>query len=150
MNKSTAERLKEKYTVSPDGCWVWHGPKSSHGGYGQIKVGTKQMRAHRVAYELAKGSIPPGMLVCHHCDNPPCVNPAHLFLGTHADNNRDCRQKGRAKAPAPGSNRAFSAETVAAIRALSAGGRTRREIASAFGVHFNTIKGVLIGRTYRA
>ncbi len=76
-----------------DECWGWSG--TTNKGYGRINVGGNMVLAHRVAWELTSGLIPPGMCVLHSCDNPPCVNPNHLFLGTHADNMRDMRAKGR-------------------------------------------------------
>lgn len=85
---------------SPEECWEWQGSK--RGGnrtpipYGEIRVSnTKTLRAHRVAYELSVGPIPDGMSICHSCDNPLCVNPNHLWAGTHKDNMRDMAQKGR-------------------------------------------------------
>lgn len=79
---------------SPDGCWEWQGGRTA-AGYG-IFSGTHGRRyAHRFSWELHHEAIPQGMLVCHQCDNPPCVRPDHLFLGSHADNAQDREAKGR-------------------------------------------------------
>ena len=75
-------------------CWQWLGCIVD-GGYGQIRVDGKMLRTHRVSWEIENGPIPDNLVVCHKCDNPPCVCPEHLFLGTIADNNRDCIEKGR-------------------------------------------------------
>lgn len=83
-----------------DTCWLWTGYLV--GGYGYISRGGREganLRAHRVAWELFRGEIPPGLMVCHHCDVPACVNPDHLFLGTALDNKRDEIQKGRQAPP---------------------------------------------------
>ena len=77
------------------GCWLWVGRRDSY-GYG--KLGKKQTASHRLSWTIHFGPIPSGLCVLHRCDNPPCVNPAHLFLGTQLDNIRDMNAKGRGKA----------------------------------------------------
>jgi hypothetical protein len=76
------------------GCREWQGARQPT-GYGEITVNGKSATTHRLAWELAHGPIPTGMCVCHHCDNPPCCEPSHLFLGTHKDNMQDAAKKGR-------------------------------------------------------
>jgi hypothetical protein len=86
--------------IGGEGCLLWEGTKAMN-GYGVIRSGGgnaaegKQLLAHRLMWEAIKGPIPQGMCVLHRCDNPPCVRPSHLFLGTKGDNRRDCAAKGR-------------------------------------------------------
>ena len=90
-----SERLKSKLVARPNGCLEWTGAKAN--GYGRFMVNGKYVKTHRLAWELAnEREVPPDMMVCHHCDNPPCCNPEHLFLGTNADNLGDMAAKGRA------------------------------------------------------
>jgi len=92
---SVADRILDgSMPVSETGCWLWLG--HLHGsGYPRLKINKKNKSAHRYSYEAFVGPIPDGLLVCHKCDVPSCVNPAHLFVGTHKDNARDMMQKGR-------------------------------------------------------
>jgi hypothetical protein len=98
--KPMAEKL-EKYEVTSSGCWEWIGSRDKD-GYGRIrgsshgKVWVK--RAHRCSYEEHVGPIPEGLDVCHHCDNPPCINPDHLYAGTKSENMQDMVQRGRSAA----------------------------------------------------
>lgn len=99
--KPIEERLWGNVQVTPAGCWEWMGPKDREGGYGSLRIGGrrfgKTLKAHRLAFMLHHGlsKIPYGLHVMHSCDNPPCINPAHLSLGTRSDNMRDAGAKGR-------------------------------------------------------
>jgi hypothetical protein len=88
------QRFWEQVQACESGCLEWTGTKNPQ-GYGRLHGHGRGFQAHRYSYELHFGDIPPGVVVCHRCDNPSCVNADHLFLGTQKDNVDDCREKGR-------------------------------------------------------
>ena len=94
MGATTEERLRSKLAPTVGGCLEFSGYLNPD-GYGRFRVGNRMPAAHRVAYELWVGTIPAGLYVLHHCDNPPCCNPEHLFAGTQQDNVDDMFAKGR-------------------------------------------------------
>lgn len=95
VGMTLAERMESRTAMIPfHECWEWVASGDSD-GYGQLMVGKRMKKAHRVAWELANGPIPDGSFVCHHCDNPSCVRPSHLFLGSNSENMRDMVRKGR-------------------------------------------------------
>jgi hypothetical protein len=96
-------------------CKEWTGARDRD-GYGTL--GRRKLRAHRIAWEAAYGPIPPGLLVCHHCDNPPCVEPTHLFIGTAADNMQDASAKGRLPTHPPGEAHPNAKLTDAQVHAI--------------------------------
>jgi len=136
---------------SPDGCWEWAHARSPL-GYGKAHIGrghvTPVVLAHRVAWALANGEIPDGLLVLHRCDNPPCCNPAHLFLGTHEDNMRDMRSKGRSNVGVRHPLARFSDEAVRAIRAARRRGISVAAIAQWLGVPRSRVSRAATGRRW--
>ena len=97
--KSFEEKFTEKLLIDRStSCWIWVGCIGTR-GYGLMTVNKKTMSAHRLSYLHFVGDIPRGMFVCHSCDNPSCVNPRHLWVGTPKDNTADMMQKGRRKGP---------------------------------------------------
>lgn len=155
--RTIEERFWSKVSVgAPDACWPWLRSQRP-GGYGQFRIrpGESPQRAPRVAWWLTFGENPGPLKVCHRCDNPPCVNPAHLFLGTTADNTADMIAKGRAGFQRHG--RAATAELVAYNRRLSGsqlaealrrheGGESCRSIARDFGCSHTTISRLASGQ----
>jgi hypothetical protein len=94
FSQQDTDRFFSKVNKLPNGCWLWTDHRDEC-GYGKFRIGKRMFLAHRISYQLRNEVIPEGMLVCHHCDNPQCVNPAHLFLGTQKDNMEDRTRKGR-------------------------------------------------------
>ena len=149
----------------PDACWPWTtAGRVIDGEYGKFRL----RGAHRVSWELANGPIPDGLCVLHRCDNPPCVRPDHLWIGTKKDNIRDAMSKGR-NVPPPvmrgidhparyrgvttiGSRNSQSKLTEAVIpeiRTRVASGESRRSIARSLGVHHSVISGIVRGTKWR-
>lgn len=126
----------------PDECWEWQAARLKSGGYGAFNIGNVIYRANRVAWELTHGPITNGLHVLHSCDNPPCVNPAHLFLGTPADNSLDKAIKLRQR-------RRLCPCSVRLIRSLSAEGVASNEISRRLGVSGGCVDGVLRGTNWR-
>ncbi|MDP9301284.1 MAG: HNH endonuclease [Actinomycetota bacterium] len=131
-------------------CWPWMGSRIPF-GHGRFAVDGRLVAAHRFAYELLVGPIPEGLCVLHRCDNPPCCNPDHLFLGTIADNNADMIAKGRQVVLAGELNgRALLTEAqVEEIRWRHAAGETQVALAHAFGVDRMVVVYAVLGKSWR-
>ena len=138
-------------SAGPDGCWPWLGTRKED-GRGRLIIGGKFVYAYRYAWELTNGAeIPAGLLACHRCDNPGCVNPRHIFIGTHRDNNRDAASKGRTRnLPAPRGEIHWNAhntdEQVEQARRLYATGMRQAAIAEFYGVSQSTVSRWVLGR----
>ncbi len=152
---SPAERLR-KYApeATPDKCWEWTGKAKHAHGYGIINLGTGEgnMLAHRLAFTLKHGPIPTGMKILHRCDNPPCCNPGHLFLGSQADNMRDKAEKGRAPRGEDNHARKITAKDVRCIREAYAHGygeKTQPELAEKYGIRQSAISGIVNHRLWK-
>lgn len=145
MSKPAAERFMRFVSK---GCWVWNSTKTRN-GYGKFRFGAKKMLAHRMAYEMFVGPIPDGMQVCHRCDNPACVNPEHLFLGTMEDNFQDIIVKQRRVGEWNGNVR-LTEDLVRTIRdAYAKGGVTTYELADQYGVTRPNIGYIVNRKTWR-
>lgn len=128
-----------------DGCWIWTGSQTPK-GYGYFWfTGGKWRSAHRASWEIHNGPIPDGLHVLHRCDNPPCVNPAHLFLGTGLDNSRDCYRKGRAKLGAQRFGAKLDDAKVIEIRRRLANKEQQAAIAREFGISTAVLYNIRMG-----
>lgn len=144
---SYISRFNSHVIVVPSGCHEWTG--CIHRGYGQFRFRGKTTRAHRVAWIIANGEIPDGLLVCHTCDNRCCVNPNHLFLGTPGDNSRDMTRKGRSAYGEKHSQSKLTESDVNRIRELRKSGETQESIASRYGVARRTIGDVVNNKMWK-
>lgn len=134
LDRKTQKRFFDRIKTSA-GCWEWTGQIHPE-GYGHIWVNGSNRFAHRISYELYVGVIPSGLCVCHSCDNRKCVRPSHLWLGTKADNNLDCKTKGRNTHLSGEKSGAakLTLKDVFKIRKKVIAGKPQRKIASEFGV----------------
>ena len=130
----------------PSDCWEWKGGRDK-GGYGKLKLAGVWYKSHRIAYFLFDPTFDQSLLICHQCDNPSCVNPNHLFVGTSADNMRDMKEKGRdcgnkirGGSLNPGAK--LSEKDVIEIRSMYPG-TTQIEIAKKFGIHQATVSEII-------
>ena len=130
-------------------CWVWVGATNGR-GYGAIKIDGRKRRAHRVCWELTFGEIPEDLHVCHCCDNTLCVNPSHLFLGTHSENIKDAHKKGR-MVDNSGENCATAKLTWVQVEEIRCIHKeyTRVELARIYGVSHSTISNVVNMKTWK-
>jgi len=156
-NRHRTIPLEERFfryvgSITAAGCILWKGLTNAD-GYGVIGSGIRPWRnliASRVSYELFVAIIPDGLSVLHHCDNPPCINPAHLFLGTTADNAADKVAKGR---QLRGESLAWSRLTEERVREIrerhKAGDVTFRQLAELYGISFNAIRCAIRRHTWR-
>jgi hypothetical protein len=138
---SQAERFNIKVKRG-EGCWEWTGAKLRT-GYGRITVSTgKVCSAHHLSYEFSCGPVPKGMCVLHICDNPACVRPDHLFLGTHNDNMKDMTAKERS------GGRILKREDAYAILWHEVSGEPRQTLADEYGVTYQTVRNIAQRRTW--
>lgn len=142
-----------RHVRKTDTCWLWTGSRNFY-GYGWFKPGKRlrKEKAHRVAYALACGPIPPGLLVLHRCDNPPCVRPDHLWLGTTQDNIDDRIRKGRTRAArgeSCGRVKLTEADVIAIRRTYKTLGWTYHGLAAAFHISPSQVGEIIRGGSWR-
>ena len=151
MDSKILNRFFSKVNKTAD-CWNWTAGTNSK-GYGWFSLSGKRNYAHRVSWEIHNGSIPEGnghhgTCVLHECDNRKCINPAHLFLGTQADNLADMAQKGRASKGEGRPAAKLTEAKVKEIRMWRELGCTLKSIGEAYGVHLTVIGGIISGRAW--
>lgn len=159
-----AQRFDAKWTPEPNtGCFLWTAARDRD-GYGVFWDGEFNRKAHRYAYSIAFGTIPDGALVCHRCDTPECVNPEHLWVGTHADNLKDRDQKGRTASGDINGARAqpetrprgwrhpaskLTDGQVKEIRRRCADGESQTAVARDFGVRSTNVNAIVLRKAWR-
>jgi hypothetical protein len=147
LSQDTLERFWDRVNKS-DNCWVWTAGKTA-AGYGCLRRKQKLLLAHRVSWEFANGPIPDGLEVLHKCDNPSCVRPDHLFLGTQTDNMNDMVSKGRQKKGTSDPNAKLTPEAVRAIIKERSNGSSYSQLAKQFNISSATAYAVVKGRLWK-
>lgn len=149
--RSLKERFEEKFTKGPDDvCWEWMAGTNSK-GYGVIGKGRRVDGldyAHRVSYMTYVGDIPDGHDVCHSCDNPKCVNPKHLFVGTRKDNMQDCVSKGRTNKPI-GESHPKALLTEKDVLRIRASNETNKALAKKYQMSVSGIRSARVGISWK-
>jgi hypothetical protein len=146
IHQSVVARFEAKLLRLPiAGCWLWTA-STFENGYGMLIVNKKSCTTHRLAWKIFKGEIPNGMCVLHKCDVRCCVNPDHLFLGTYADNNKDCKAKGRHTKGSMMGTAKLTEEQVASIRSSR---NTQKQLAAQYGVSQSLISLILVGKIWK-
>lgn len=145
--------LEERFWQNVDrgdetGCWLWIGYRDAE-GYGHLSAWPTVIAAHRFSFELAHGPIPDGMAVRHRCDNPPCVNPAHLEQGTAIDNNRDKALRGRDATGERHGMARYSEDAAREVKARLARGESQTAIAQALGMNRATVHKIAVGKHWK-
>lgn len=151
ITNTDRERFWSKVAkAGPDDCWPWTTGRFRH-GYGMFSVRTFPLQAHRIAWILTSGLIPPGLCVCHRCDNPQCCNPSHLWLGTNAENTQDRSSKGR-DGSCPGERNSQSKVTtvdVPIIRNRVRSGERLASVAADYGITKEAVWAISSRRTWK-
>lgn len=145
------QRFWSKVDKRGDGeCWEWTANRHQK-GYGTMRVERKVLKAHRISYELHHGPVPDGLHVLHRCDNPPCVNPAHLWAGTNAENVADKEAKGRGGQPKGSKHHGatLTEEQVIMMRRLHEGGMKQKDLVTQFGVEKSRVSAIIRRRIWR-
>lgn len=147
LNRPLLERFMEKVEKHFNGCWYWTAFRNPK-GYGMFKVNGRHIGAHRISYEIFVGEIPKGLLCLHRCDNPPCVNPKHLFIGTNQDNMDDMKEKGRGHAGDKSWRSKLTWEKVRNIRRGYRGGVRMADLARENNVNPSCIEKIVNNRRW--
>lgn len=140
------------YPEPNTGCWLWTGCVSpGKWGYGVFWVDGKTIKVHRYSYIIFKGEIPKGLFVCHSCDQPSCVNPDHLFLGTHQDNMKDMNSKGRGGSTKGERSRLsrLTTQQVLDIRSMYSDGNSSIKIAKRFSITDRNVMHIVNRETWK-
>ena len=153
ITKTHREKIEKRTKVLPNGCWLWTAYKDKN-GYGIMNMKSKNRKVHRVVWVINNGDIPEGFFVCHKCDNPSCINPDHLFLGTPNDNVQDMMNKGRYKCggkPHYGEKNGMSKlneKDVLEIRGLR-NKKTHKALSKQYNVSVSCIQNIMLRKSWK-